>query len=114
MNEKVVIAVPTGDEVKAFWAYDLARMMAHTASVRSDIALRILMCSGSLIMKQREILLDSALETDATHVLFLDTDMRFPKDALLRLLAHEVPLVCVNYTSRQAPFVPVAFQEVGN
>ncbi len=110
----VEICVPTGDEVKAFWAYDLAQLMAHTTSLRPDIKVRLTMCSGSLVMKQREILVDSALETDATHVLFLDTDMRFPKDALLRLLAHEVPLVCVNYTSRQAPFVPVAFQEVGN
>jgi len=114
MNESVVIAVPTGDEVKAFWAYDLARMMSHTASIRSDIALRISMCSGSLIMKQREMLLDSALETNATHVLFLDTDMRFPKDALVRLLARDVPVVCVNYTARSAPFLPVAFAEAGN
>lgn len=110
----IVIAVPTGDDVKAFWAYDLARMMAHTASVREDIAMRLLMCGGSLIMKQREMLIDSALETDATHVLFLDTDMRFPKDALMRLLAHDQAVVCVNYTARSAPFVPVAFAEAGN
>jgi len=35
--------------------------------------------------------------------------MRFPKDALCRLLAHDVPIVAGNYATRRIPVKTVAF-----
>src|SRR5260370_38965848 len=100
-GEKVAICVPAGDDVKTFWAHDLARMMTYTVAMRSDMGLQTLFCTGSLIVKQRNTLLKEVLKDGAaTHILFLDSDMRFPKDTLLRLLAYEAPAVCVNYTTR--------------
>lgn len=107
---KVAVCMAAGDEVKTFFAYDLARLMTYTGS--TGIAdLQILIATGSLVMKQRESLADAVLEDGtATHILWLDTDMRFPKDALERLLKHEVPMVCASYTERNPPFRPVAFK----
>lgn len=106
---KVAVCMPAGDEVKTFFAYDLARLMTYSGTLGID--LQILIACGSLVMKQRESLADAVLEDGtATHILWLDTDMRFPKDALERLLKHNVPMVCASYTERNAPFRPVAFK----
>lgn len=113
---KVALCVPAGDEVKTFWAYDFAGMMAHTLTTRPDIALARLLATGSLIPRQRETLARSALspECDATHLLWLDTDLRFPVDTLLRLLAHEADVVAAGYTERNAPFRPTVFTDPAN
>src|SRR5262245_52312506 len=47
-------------------------------------------------------------EPGCTHVLWLDADMRFPCDTLLRLLAHNVPMVGANCRARGAPHHPCA------
>lgn len=43
----------------------------------------------------------------ATHLLWLDTDMRFPGDTLARLLQHEAPVIAANYVKRKPPHTPV-------
>lgn len=48
----------------------------------------------------------------ATHVLFIDDDMVVPPDGLLRLLAHNEPLVGGLYFGRQPPHLPVAYRYV--
>jgi hypothetical protein len=106
----VAVLIPAGDHVATFWCHDYARMFAWTASTRPDIGLTQVFCTGSLVPKQRNTLLKAALEDGSfTHALFMDTDHRFPKDTLLRLLSHEAPAVCVNYTKRNWPFEPVAY-----
>jgi hypothetical protein len=44
-----------------------------------------------------------------SHVIFFDSDMRFPPDTIERLLAHEVPVVAASYPTRKEPIEPVAF-----
>jgi hypothetical protein len=48
-----------------------------------------------------------------THIFFMDDDMTFPQDALMRLLAHDVPIVSGHYVKRFPPFWPVAMRYVG-
>lgn len=105
---RVAVAVPTGDQLAAGFAYDLARMMTVTAAQRRDVELRLFMARDSILPRGRHSLVVAALEADCTHVLFLDSDMRFPKDSLVRLLAHAEPVVGVNYTRRRFPLDPVA------
>jgi hypothetical protein len=47
---------------------------------------------------------------EATHVFFLDDDVLVPPDGLLRLLAHDVPIVSGFYVERAAPHFPVAYR----
>lgn len=54
----------------------------------------------------RNLLTRKALDSPATHLLWIDADMSFPRDALLRLLAHRLPLVGGLYFNRRAPFHP--------
>lgn len=105
---RVAVSVPTQDEVKAGFAYDLARMLAATASQRHDIELRLHFVRDTVLPRARHDLVTMALAAECTHLLFLDSDMRFPKETLVRLLAHQEPLVGVNYTKRRAPYEPTA------
>ena len=42
----------------------------------------------------------------ATHILWIDSDMKFPRDALHRLLARNEAIVGCNYTRRAPPYTP--------
>jgi hypothetical protein len=41
--------------------------------------------------------------------MWFDSDLRFPKETLIRLLAHDVPVVFGGYTERKPPFKPAVF-----
>ena len=43
---------------------------------------------------------------DHTHILFVDDDVTFPEDGLLRLLKHGLPVVGGVYTKNREPFIP--------
>ena len=106
----VCIAIPSGDQWHMWFGYSLAQLMHYTSEIRPDIKMHLTVIRGSLIPKQRQALAEHALEkTDATHILFLDADMKFPRDTLIRLVNHELTAVCGSYTERQPPFRPVAF-----
>jgi len=71
--------------------------------------LSIISGEGSMLPQSRETMVKMALRTEgATHVLFVDSDMTFPRDLLNRLLAHKKPVVGCNCTTRVSPIMPVA------
>lgn len=90
--------------------YDLATMVGATMASRKDIDLRLSHVQGSIIHTARRDLVRMALGGDCTHILFLDSDMRFPRNTLVRLLAHGVPVVGANYPTRRHPPKPVTFR----
>lgn len=55
------------------------------------------------MVDSREKLVEEALEKEASHILFLDSDMTFPSDSLHRLIAHDLPCVACNYVQRVIP-----------
>lgn len=112
MIPKVAICCPCGDTVASLFAHDLCRMFGYTIRQRPDIELMYLLLHGSLVPKQREQLALDVLKTDYTHILWLDTDMRFPPETLLHLLDREQRVVAANYVERRPPFRPVAFPKL--
>ncbi len=108
----VAVAIPATESVRTMFMYDLARLMAFTASHRPDIKLRLLVAQGSLIMKQRQSLAEAAISDESvSHVMWFDSDLRFPKETLIRLLAHNVEVVLGGYTERKPPFKPAVFTD---
>lgn len=61
---------------------------------------------SSLIPRLRNSIADVAIKMEATHLLFVDSDMVFEDDALLRLLALDRDVVGGLAVSRAAPYVP--------
>lgn len=105
-QEDLVVAVniPSHDMIHAGTAGDLARMMAYTAAhyvPEGGIkALLVNQVTGTLISDARNELARGALAQDVDYMLWVDSDMRFPRDALVRLLVHGKAMVGVNYSNR--------------
>lgn len=105
---KIAIATPCQDQVHAGYTYDLARLVGHAARTQPEVEITIHQNRGTIIPQQRATLVMSAREAQASHILWIDSDMRFPPDALARLLAHNEPIVAANYTTRRKPYLPTA------
>jgi hypothetical protein len=103
---KIQILVPSHAHVHALFAYDLAQLMTLTTSLippDEGHQIGLSMNVGTYIHGSRTQLLQEALAMNVTHILWIDSDMRFPRDALIRLLARQVPIVGINYSRREIP-----------
>lgn len=105
---KVMVAIPCGEMVHADFAYDLARMVGYTTWVRPSLEVLLYHLKGTYLPRARATLVNEALTLGCSHILWLDSDMRFPKDTLLRLVGHGQAIVAANYPTRQPPFIPTA------
>ena len=101
ITPRVCVLIPSGDKWEATFGYDLARCMAYTAS--AGVPLNIYTVSGSMLPQNRDLLVKAGQESEATHYMWFDDDMRFPKDTILRLLEHDKEIVCANYRWRNSP-----------
>ena len=88
-------------------AFDLAVMCAYDSRHR-DGHQAIYTVAGTLIFDQREKLALEAIKEGADYILWIDADMRFPKNTIEILMAHDKPIVGVNATTRTAPVRPTA------
>ena len=103
----VAICIPAGDQCATGFAYDLAKLVGFMAAACPTVRILAYLNRGTILPEQRHQLVRQALaHDDLTHILWLDSDMRFPKDALIKLLGHGVPIVGANYATRRAPVIP--------
>jgi GT2 family glycosyltransferase len=111
-NAKVAICVPVRDLVTAKFTYSLAMLTKKCGETNKKISIHMNM--GSEVAMQRQQLAMEALETDCTHILWLDSDMTFPTHTIQALLSHDTDIVACNYSTRVPPYNPVAFMDVNN
>ena len=101
MSNKILIAVPSTEQVAAEFAQCLSLAtgylvsQGHTVNVGLNI--------GSYVGKNRRELVQYFLSTDFEYIWWLDYDMTFPIDACARLLKHDAPVVGCNYRKRRFP-----------
>ena len=105
---RVAICVPSQDTCAVGFAHDLARLAGFMGSTRPDVEVMLFTSRGTIIPQQRTELVKYALQHEATHIMWLDSDMRFPKETINRLLAHNESIVGANYTTRRPPITPTA------
>lgn len=113
---RVAVSLAAMDTVETGFCYDLAKMMAYSGLslvARGQAMIRVNLLSSSILACSRNDLAAEALRTDCTHMLCIDSDMRFPKDALVRLLRHDKDIVGINYSTRKVPPGYVAFKRKG-
>ncbi len=108
---KLAIGGPTRDTVSAKFAVDAAHLFAYTrehgpwgTQVEMDWV------ASTYIHVGREWFLEASMKQGATHVLWLDTDMRVPRETAVLLALHERPIVACNYRVRQASGLFTAFR----
>jgi len=104
---RVAISIPARGQMEVTTAFDLTRMAAYMA-VKKNIDLNVYTSQGTLIFDQRNSLVHTAVVEKCDYILFIDADMRFPKNTLERLLAHKKDIIGVNATTRMMPPKPTA------
>lgn len=97
----IMIAVPAMEMVNAEFAQHLA--MAAANLVAHGIKINCAFNIGSVITIARRNLTDIFLKSDFDYIWWVDSDMKFPIDAPLRLLQKNKDIVGVNYRRRRFP-----------
>lgn len=100
---KVFIAVPTGEFARRADFYDYFGLMDKPEGTI------IAFSHGQSPARNRNVLIDQALEHGATHILFLDDDVIVPKDIIAKLIRHDKDIVTGLYLLRNFPHKPIIF-----
>jgi len=100
MKIKLGIGIPNVGSIKAQTAFCLTRMLKDFP-YDYDVIFK----EGSILHWNRESIVKKAIELKCTHLLFIDSDMYFEKDVVLRLLKHNKDVIGVAYNLRKLPSV---------
>lgn len=106
---KILIAVPCMDQVPVLFCHSLAQLQKT-----GECAL--MMKAGSLIYTSRNAIATEAIKMDADYVFWLDSDMVFKSDTLVRMLetlkANDLDILSGLYFRRVPPYSPVLFDKI--
>ena len=102
MKPLIYIATPYNELVHGLYTYDLASLLYHCNNNGLEVDY-IQSPNCTVLPNSRNALCDIAIRNGGTHILFCDSDMRFPPDGLARLLSHDLPVVGANYRQRIIP-----------
>lgn len=103
----IAICTPSRDVVTAGFAFDLVQLVKKNPLSFFTVSL------GTLLPNQRTELVKRSIEGHASHILFIDSDMRFPDDTIERLKAHDKDIVAANCRHRQANKWTAGFSSKG-
>ena len=95
----IAIGIPSGDMVHADFAMRLATLCLNPGAKSF-----LINAKSSLVAIGRNQCAEAAKLANASHLLFLDSDMIFPADTIKRLLKHQKDIVGAVYSRRAAPF----------
>lgn len=100
---KLGIGIPTAEFARQAIFYDYFNMMYKP---ENSI---ILSTHGQSPARGRNMIIESALTQDCTHILFLDDDVLHPSDIVEKLLRHDKDLVTGVYPMRNFPHQSIIF-----
>jgi hypothetical protein len=100
-NALVCIGVPSSDLLHADFAFSMSGLYMRSA----QLGIRTVLANArsTYVHAGRNVCVEAAQSVNATHILFLDSDMVFPNEALGVLLQHDKPIVGATYVRRVAP-----------
>ena len=106
---RTLIAVPCMDQVPAPFAQSLA-MLQKTGECMLSMQI------GSLIYTSRNNLAQMAIQMDVDYVFWLDSDMVFEPDTLIRMMdtlqKNDYDILTGLYFRRVPPYTPVLFDKL--
>lgn len=104
------VCVPCRDMLHSAFAFDLCKLQEYNQII--GLPTMVHFHIGTLIVNQREQLVQMSRDAGSTHILWLDSDMMFPTDTAQRLMKHGKPIVAANYVTRQYPHKTVAYRSM--
>jgi hypothetical protein len=99
MTKSVMIATPvSAGIVKAGYSQSVAATVGDLE--RNGVRASMHLIDASAIAEQRDVFADTFLKSDFTHLLCVDSDMRFPPGLARVLLGFDLPFVGTIYAAR--------------
>jgi GT2 family glycosyltransferase len=108
-NYKVLVGMPVYDSVHV---ETVSSLLALYRDCQTPVIIRFV--PYTYIHLARNMLLMEAIDLDATHLLFIDADMVFPKDGLDKLIAHDKDIIGGLYHTRAEKHNPVIYRKKGD
>lgn len=103
---KILIGVPTAEMARYGHFYD------HLALLQLPSNSLLSYCRGQSPARGRNMLIQQAIDNECSHIFFLDDDVLFQPDLLMRLLSHDKDIVTGLYLMRNFPHQPIIFDTV--
>lgn len=106
---KVMIGTPSAGIVHASYAMSLTKMILYFLQTpilgqeKEPREVQAVMMVGANIGQNRDKIVESALEENCSHVLWIDDDMSFQPDCLNLAAARKMPIVIANYRRKVFP-----------
>ena len=101
---KIAVALTSHEMAPILFTYHITQMALFTSAIMpEDVELNTALVSGTYVHSGRQQMLELLLKQGVTHILWLDSDMSFPKETLVRLMSHDVDFVGINYAQRKSP-----------
>jgi hypothetical protein len=105
---RIAICTPVYGDPKRRFTECLAELLIYTSKQAPELEITFQTRASSILPLSRTQLALGAIAWKADAILWLDADHTFPRDTLLRLLAHDLPVVGCNYPTRALPATPTA------
>ena len=106
--KKVMIAIPTLNTVHIKFVGSLVSLLFHQIE---NVEFRLQFVQDSMTYTARNHLAEQAMKEECDYVLWIDSDMTFPADAMERLLTHDKDMVTALYFQRRGKHLPVIYKE---
>ncbi|NCV44673.1 MAG: hypothetical protein EBW15_07770, partial [Actinobacteria bacterium] len=105
---KVMIAIPCYDQLMTESCM-MSLVDATVLHTRAGLQFSVMTMSDSLISRARNILAARFMSLkDYTHLMFIDADLGFPKEALVKMLWHDKDIVTGSYPVKEINWEKVA------
>ena len=103
----ILIATPTMGDVSIQFAHSLLAMVLKTKEKYPECKIAMATTIRKMHHRARTELAEAFLQTDCTHILWLDDDNIPREDDLITLIEDNLPLVSGLYFRRVEPFEPI-------
>lgn len=112
---KILIAVPLPEYVSNSFYSNLIEIISHTKKHLKNLdELSYSTKSGVRTDKNRNVLIDEALQGGFDYVLWLDADMVYPADILVKYFENPFNIIGCVYFKRKYPYHPVVYVDGTN
>jgi hypothetical protein len=105
---RIAVCVASSGQCKSQFALSLAALQGYfnkkpLMPEKPDQSMQVFLVESSSLPFNQHVLVQEARKWDATHILWVEDDMKFPEDALHQLFARRKQWVGANYAMRGGP-----------
>lgn len=106
---KILIAVPMPDAVAPAFISNLIGIVTKTMRDFPDDEVFFAYKTGVRTDKNRNVLIQRAMENDVDYILWLDADMIYPLDIVSTYMKEDFDIIGCLYFKRLEPYDPIAY-----